>query len=95
MRLSPGLRFLHALRLLRIFRLTRYSSALSSLVKMLREEAESFGAAFTILFVIMVIASSSGYLFEHNAQPEAFGSIQEAAGWPVATLITVTATLRR
>lgn len=89
MLLSLDLRFLRALRLLRIFKLTRYSSALSTLLKVLRDEADSFGAAFMILFVIMVIASSGVYLFEHDAQPEAFGSIPEAAWWSVATLTTV------
>jgi len=83
------LRFLRALRLLRIFKLTRYSSAMSSLLKVLRDEAQSFGAAFLILFVIMIIASSGVYLFEHKAQPEAFSNIPEAAWWSVATLTTV------
>jgi voltage-gated potassium channel len=83
------LRFLRALRLLRIFKLTRYSTALSTLLKVLRDEAQSFGAAFLILFVIMIIASSGVYLFEHKAQPEAFSNIPEAAWWSVATLTTV------
>ncbi len=86
---SLDLRFLRALRLLRIFKLTRYSTAMSSLLKVLRDEAQSFGAAFLILFVIMIIASSGVYLFEHKAQPEAFSNIPEAAWWSVATLTTV------
>ena len=86
---SLDLRFLRALRLLRIFKLTRYSTAMSSLLKVLRDEAQSFGAAFLILFVIMIIASSGVYLFEHRAQPEAFSNIPEAAWWSVATLTTV------
>ncbi len=86
---SLDLRFLRALRLLRIFKLTRYSTALSMLLKVLRDEARSFGAAFLILFVIMIIASSGVYLFEHKAQPEAFSNIPEAAWWAVATLTTV------
>jgi voltage-gated potassium channel len=83
------LRFLRALRLLRIFKLTRYSSAMATLLKVLRDEAQSFGAAFLILFVIMIIASSGVYLFEHKAQPESFSNIPEAAWWSVATLTTV------
>lgn len=86
---SLDLRFLRALRLLRIFKLTRYSTALSTLLKVLRDEAQSFGAAFLILVVIMIIASSGVYLFEHKAQPEAFSNIPEAAWWSVATLTTV------
>lgn len=86
---SLDLRFLRALRLLRIFKLTRYSTAMSTLLKVLRDEASSFGAAFLILLVIMIIASSGVFLFEHTAQPEAFSNIPEAAWWAVATLTTV------
>jgi voltage-gated potassium channel len=83
------LRFLRALRLLRLFKLTRYSSAMSLLLRVLRDESQSFGAAFSILIIIMILASSGIYMFEHNAQPEAFSNIPEAVWWSVATLTTV------
>ena len=86
---SLDLRFLRVLRLLRIFKLTRYSSAMSLLLKVLRDEAEAFGAAFSILIIIMIFASSGIYLFEHKAQPLAFSNIPEAVWWSVATLTTV------
>jgi len=83
------LRFLRALRLLRVFKLTRYFSAMGVLLEVLREEARAFGAALFVLMVIMILASSGMYLFEHQAQPEAFGSIPAAMWWAVATLTTV------
>jgi voltage-gated potassium channel len=83
------LRFLRALRLLRVFKLTRYFSAMGVLLDVLREEARAFGAAVFVLLVIMILASSGMYLFEHQAQPEAFGSIPAAMWWAVATLTTV------
>ncbi len=83
------LRFVRVLRVLRIFKLTRYFSAIGVLLSVLKEEANSFGAALFILFVILVLASSGIYLFEHQAQPEAFGSIPAAMWWGVATLTTV------
>ena len=86
---SLDLRFLRAMRLLRLFKLTRYSSAMSLLLKVLRDEAQSFAAAFFILITIMILASSGIYLFEHKAQPEAFSNIPEAVWWSVATLTTV------
>ena len=86
---SLDLRFLRILRLLRIFKLTRYSSAMSLLLKVLRDEAHAFGAAFSILIIIMIFSSSGIYLFEHKAQPEAFSNIPEAVWWSVATLTTV------
>lgn len=86
---SLDLRFLRALRLLRIFKLTRYSSSMTLLLKVLKDEAQSFGAAFFILIIVMIFASSGIYLFEHKAQPEAFSNIPEAFWWSVATLTTV------
>lgn len=86
---SVDLRFLRVLRLLRVFKLTRYSSAMSLLLKVLQDEARAFGAAFFILIVIMIFASSGIYLFEHKVQPDAFGSIPAAIWWAVATLTTV------
>jgi voltage-gated potassium channel len=89
MLVSIDLRFLRALRLVRIFKLTRYSASMTLLLKVLRDEAQSFGAAFFILIIIMIFASSGIYLFEHKAQPEAFRNIPQAVWWSVATLTTV------
>jgi voltage-gated potassium channel len=83
------LRFLRVIRLLRIFKLTRYSSALSVLLDVLREEASSFAAGFFIMAVLLVVAASGAYLVEHQAQPNGFGSIPDAMWWAVATLTTV------
>lgn len=86
---SLDLRFLRAMRLLRLFKLTRYSSAMSLLLKVLRDESQAFAAAFFILITIMILASSGIYIFEHKAQPEAFSNIPAAVWWSVATLTTV------
>lgn len=83
------LRFLRALRLLRVFKLTRYSAAMGLLAAVFREEAGSFGAALFVLLVMMILASSGIYLVEHRAQPEDFGSIPAAMWWAMATLTTV------
>ncbi len=83
------LRFLRTLRLLRVFKLTRYSAAMSLLAAVFREEAGSFGAALFVLLVMMILASSGIYLVEHQAQPEDFGSIPAAMWWAMATLTTV------
>ncbi len=83
------LRFLRVLRLARIFKLTRYSSAMTTLVKVFRKEAQVFGAALFVLFILMVFSSSMIYLFEHEAQPEAFSDIPKAMWWAVITLTTV------
>jgi voltage-gated potassium channel len=83
------LRFLRAVRMLRILKLTRYSPAAGVLLEVLRDEAPSFAAALFLLLVVTVVASCGIYIFEHGAQPEAFGSIPHAMWWAVAALTTV------
>ncbi len=83
------LRFLRVLRILRIFKLSHYFSALEILLEVVRVERHAFGAAFFLLGVGVLFASSGIYLFEHEAQPEAFGSIPAAMWWAVVTLTTV------
>ena len=83
------LRFLRVLRLLRVFKLTRYSSAMSMLLDVFREEASAFFAGFFILMVLLILAASGAYLAEHDAQPDKFGSIPQAMWWAMATLTTV------
>jgi voltage-gated potassium channel len=83
------LRFLRVFRLLRVFKLTRYSGAMGLLLTVFKEEASSFLAAFFVLFILLIIASSGIYLIEHRIQPDAFGSIPSAMWWAMATLTTV------
>lgn len=83
------MRFLRAVRLLRILKLTRYSAALNILVSTFTENGRSLSAAFFILLMIMLLAASGMYFFERNAQPVAFSSIPAAMWWAFATLTTV------
>ncbi len=86
---SIDLRFLRVVRLLRIFKLTRYSGAMNILLSVLKEEASSLFAALFILLVMLMLASSGIYLIEHQVQPDAFGSIPDSMWWAMATLTTV------
>jgi len=83
------LRFLRVFRLLRIFKLTRYSSSMSLLLTVLREEAKAIGAALFVLMLMIVMTSSLAYLAEHDAQPDQFGTIPQAMWWAVITMTTV------
>jgi len=83
------LRFLRVFRIFRVFKLTRYSSAMNTLLKVLKEEASSFFAAFSILAIVLILTASGIYLLEHDVQPEAFGSIPAAMWWATSTLTTV------
>ncbi len=83
------LRFLRVIRLLRIFKLTRYNSAMNTLISVVKREAKAFSSVLFVLIIILIIASSCIYLLEHKAQPEEFGSILKSMWWAIVTLATV------
>ena len=86
---GADMRFLRAVRLLRVLKLTRYSSAFNTLVATIAENGRSLAASFFILLVVMMLAASGMYYFERHAQPADFGSIPAAMWWAFATLTTV------
>jgi len=77
------------LQLMRLLKLTRYSPAFNLLAEVLQEEAESLLVSVMLMFVIFIFASVGIYSFEHQVQPEAFGSIPHAMWWAIVTLTTV------
>jgi voltage-gated potassium channel len=83
------LRFLRAFRLLRVFKLARYSQSLRTLGAAVRAKKEQLGVALFVVFILLVVSASAMYCVEHEAQPEAFSSIPAAMWWAVATLTTV------
>ncbi len=83
------MRILRTLRLARILKLTRHSDAMTLLLRVLTENGRNFSAALGILLMVMIITATGIHLFEHEAQPEAFGSIPAAMWWAFATLTTV------
>ncbi len=89
--LGLDLRALRAFRLFRLLRLLKITRAraLSRFGKALwtvRDEGLIF--LFTTALVLYLAAAGIHY-FEHEAQPDVFGSIPESLWWAVATLTTV------
>ncbi|HVZ14618.1 MAG TPA: cyclic nucleotide-gated ion channel [Bauldia sp.] len=76
-------------RLLRLFKLGRYSTGFQSLFEAIRRERQALLASFIILISVMLVAASFAYMAERDAQPDKFGSIPEAIWWAVTTLTTV------
>ena len=83
------MRFLRAVRLLRVLKLTRYSAAMNLVFITFRENGRALSAAFLILLTVMLLAASGMYYFERESQPDDFGSIPAAMWWAFATLTTV------
>ena len=89
--LIPGadLRWLRALRMVRLLKLSYYSSALEDLISAIREERRAFGAALYLLGIALFLASALIYVAENRVQPEVFSSIPETMWWAIITLTTV------
>jgi len=75
--------------LLRIFKLTRYSSAMTLLLQVFREESRTIFAAMFVSMLLVFVASTLAYIFEHTVQPEVFSSIPAAMYWAIITMTTV------
>ena len=54
-----------------------------------RKERKTVVGALCIVAVLLVISAALMHMLEHDAQPDAFGSIPDAMWWAVATLTTV------
>ncbi|WP_417317934.1 cyclic nucleotide-gated ion channel [Emcibacter sp.] len=83
------LRFLLIFRLLRIFKLMRYSPALSSMGRVIYEERRALLATLIIMAGLVLFSATIMYYIEGQIQPEAFGNIPKAVWWSLATLTTV------
>ncbi|MGE0024783.1 MAG: ion transporter [Hyphomicrobium sp.] len=87
--LNVDLRVLRALRLLRFFKLSRYSPALHTLLRVIANEQRALIGAGLLLVTAVLLASTGMYYIEGRAQPDKFGSVPDAAWWAIATLTTV------
>ena len=83
------LRIVRVLRLLRFLKLSRYSPAMHTLVRVLYNERRALMGAGLLLFAAVTFAATGIYYLENSAQPDKFGSVPESAWWAVATLTTV------
>jgi voltage-gated potassium channel len=76
-------------RLLRLFKLFRYSESLQTLAMAMRRKREELTVVLVAVLVLIVLVSSLMYMVERRAQPEVFSSVPAAMWWGVVTLTTV------
>ena len=86
---SVDLRWLRVLRMVRLLKISHYSTALEDLVSAIRHEKNSFTAAIYLLVLALFFSSSALYIVESDVQPEKFSSIPETMWWSIITLTTV------
>lgn len=84
-----GVRVFRLVRLLRIFKLNRYSDALAAIGEVFRKKSQQMVAAVFFVFMILILASLLIYYAEHDAQPDQFRNAFSGLWWAVATLTTV------
>jgi voltage-gated potassium channel Kch len=83
------LRFLRVFRLLRLVKLTRYTGATRTLSSAVKREWPMIATSAFIMLLLVVLAASLGFLFEHEAQPDKFENIPQSIYWAVITLASV------
>ncbi|MCX2722107.1 cyclic nucleotide-gated ion channel [Roseibium salinum] len=77
------------LRLLRFFKLARYSPALRSLISAVAAERKALLGSSMIIFGVVLLAATLMYLIENQHQPEKFRSILHGIYWAITTVTTV------
>ena len=83
------LRIVRFLRVLRVLKFLRYNKAAERLHRAIQISKEEI-VLFAVLSLILLYISATGiWYFEHEVQPEKFGSIFDGLWWAVATLTTV------
>ena len=86
---AADLRFLALFRLIRFFKLTRYSPGLASLAEAIYAERQALLATLLILAGLVLTMATFMHLAEREAQPDRLGTLPDAMWWAVVTLTTV------
>lgn len=84
-----SIRAFRLVRLLRIFKMNRYSDAILSIREVFLRKLQEILVSIFFVFILLVIASLLIYYAEHDAQPEQFANAFSGLWWAVATLTTV------
>jgi voltage-gated potassium channel len=81
--------WMRVIRLVRLFKLARYTPAVPLFVAVIKNERRPLLATLFVVVVLLVFESSIMYTIEREAQPTRFGSIPDAMWWAIVTIATV------
>jgi len=87
--LPADFRFVLVFRMVRFFKIARYSPAMRSLLDVLYNERRALFGCLVIALGSAVVAASLMHLAEGNVQPEKLGTIPDALWWAVVTIGTI------
>lgn len=83
------LRYLRAIRLLRLLKLSHYFPGIEIFMTVLRTQASALMAALLVIVVLILVSAIAMFSMEHDLQPEAFPDTAASIWWAVVTLTTV------
>lgn len=83
------LRMFRISRLLRIFKLNRYTEALSLILGVVKAKKDELLAALFVMGFMIMISSTMIYYFETDVQPDVFPNIVASFWWSISTLTSV------
>lgn len=87
--LGADLRGLLLLRVLRLLKLFRYSGGMAALADAVAAERRSLSACAIILATVVALSASAIHYAERAAQPDVFGTLEDAFWWSIVTITTV------
>jgi voltage-gated potassium channel len=87
--LPDDLRVLQVFRIVRFFKITRYSPAMRSLLDVLYRERRALFGCLVITLGIALVSAALMHLAEGRVQPDKLGTIPEALWWAIVTLGTI------
>src|SRR5262249_25428652 len=88
--LLPGdFRFVLVFRMVRFFKIARYSPAMRSLLDVLYRERRALFSCLMIALGAAVVMASLMHLAEGNVQPDKLGTIPDALWWAIVTIGTI------
>ena len=87
--MPADLRIVLIFRLLRFFKLARYSPGMQSLAEAVYGERRALLACLFILAGLVLVAGEIMHLVEGSVQPDKLGTIPDAMYWAIVTLATV------
>lgn len=83
------LRTFRLLRVIRIFKIGRYSQALDNIINIFKEKKEELIIALSIFCIGILVSSILLYFAENQAQPEMFSSIPKCFYFAIITFTSV------
>lgn len=86
---TADLRFLLVFRMVRFFKIARYSPAMRSLLEVIYRERRALFGCFVITAGVTLVAASLMHLVEGRVQPDKLGTIPDAMWWAIVTVGTI------